>query len=177
MTATVATSRTARRVHAIDSRATWQRLDWAVVLATVALLTLGSLLVWSATAGNGALTGGERTAFVSKHVTNIAIGLVLAAVIAATDHRWVRIWAPIVYLGGVLGLALVLSPLGAVINGSRSWILIGGMSIQPAEFAKLGVVAGMSLLLAERAEARRERKSLRSWEVVATLALAAAPLL
>ena len=73
--------------------------------------------------------------------------------VAATDHRWVRIWAPVVYLGAIVGLALVLSPLGAVINGSRSWIVVGGMSIQPAELAKLGVVAGMALLLAEKTEA------------------------
>ena len=72
------------------------------------------------------------------------------ALVAATDHRWVRLWAPVVYLGAIVGLALVLSPLGAVVNGSRSWIMIGGLSIQPAEFAKLGVVVG------DRAAAGRE---------------------
>lgn len=175
MTATVSTSRTARRVHATDDRATWRRIDWVVVLSALALLSMGSLLVWSATAANESLTGGNGRGFVTKHVTNIAIGTGLAVVIAATDHRWVRIWAPVVYLGGIVGLALVLSPLGAVINGSRSWILVGGMSIQPAEFAKLGVVAGMALLLAERAEAHRARTALRSWEVVAALGIAAIP--
>ncbi len=175
MTATVATSRTARRVHATDDRAAWRRIDWVVVLSTLALLTLGSLLVWSATSQNEALTGGDSTAFVSKHATNITIGLTLAVAIAATDHRRIRIWAPLVYLGGIVGLAVVLSPLGAVINGSRSWILIGGLSIQPAELAKLGVVAGMALLLAERAEARRARSALRSWEVMAALGIAAIP--
>jgi rod shape determining protein RodA len=106
---------------------------------------------------------------------NFGIGLALAAAAALTDHRWVRIWAPVVYLGGVLGLVVVLSPLGAVINGSRSWILIGSMSIQPAELAKLGVVAGMALLLAERTEARRAAATLRGWDVVGALAIAAIP--
>ena len=50
--------------------------------------------------------------------------------------------------------------MGATINGSRSWILLGGMSIQPAEFAKLAVVIGMALLVAERTEG-----SLRTKEV------------
>ncbi|MBA2443723.1 MAG: rod shape-determining protein RodA [Nocardioidaceae bacterium] len=175
MTATVATSRTARRVHATEDRSTWRRIDWVVTLSTLALLVVGSLLVWSATAENEALTGGDSSAYLNKHLVNIAIGLTLAVVIAATDHRWVRIWAPAVYLCGIVGLALVLSPVGAVINGSRSWILVGGMSIQPAEFAKLGAVAGMALLLAERAEARRARSALRSWEVVAALGIAAIP--
>jgi rod shape determining protein RodA len=158
-----------------DSRSTWLRLDWVVIGSAAALLALGSLLVWSATANDATLTGGHPTAFLDKHVFNIAIGVVLATVIAATDHRWVRIWAPVVYLGGVLGLVLVLSPLGAVINGSRSWILVGGMSIQPAELAKLGVVAGLALLLAERTEARRTASSLRWTDVVAALAITALP--
>ena len=61
--------------------------------------------------------------------------------VAATDHRWVRILAPLVYVASVIGLVLVLV-MGTTINGSRSWIQLGGMSVQPAEFAKLAVVIG-----------------------------------
>ncbi len=174
-TLTTVTTRTSRRIHVTESRATWQRLDWLVVFSTAALLVVGSLLVWSATASNEALSGANHSPYIVRHLTNIAIGLALAALVAAIDHRWLRIWAPVVYLGGIVGLGLVLSPLGAVVNGSRSWILVGSMSIQPAEFAKLGVVAGMALLLAERTEARRAAASLRGWDVVAALGIAAVP--
>ena len=150
-------------------------MDWVVVTSGAALLAVGTLLVWSATASNEALTGGDSTMYVAKHLTNVAIGLVLAALIASADHRWVRIWAPIVYLAAIVGLALVLSPFGAVINGSRSWILIGGMSIQPAEFAKLGVVTGLALLLAEKTERRKGLRQLRDRDVVAALVFVAIP--
>jgi rod shape determining protein RodA len=175
MTATVSTTRTSRRVNVTERRSAWARLDWVVVTSTAALLAIGALLVWSATASNEALTGGDSTAYLSKHLTNVAIGVVLAFLIAATDHRWVRLWAPLVYVGAVVGLALVLSPAGAVINGSRSWILIGGMSIQPAEFAKLGVVAGLALLLAEKTELRKGLSHLRDRDVVAALLIVAVP--
>ncbi len=79
--------------------------------------------------------------------------------VAATDHRWVRILAPLVYVASVVGLVLVLA-MGVSINGSRSWIQLGGLSVQPAEFAKLAVVIGMALLVAERTEG-----SLRTTEV------------
>ena len=174
-TMTATTTRTSRRVNVTETRTTWQRMDWMLMLAAGAVLVMGSALVWSATANNEALTGGDSTAYITKHVTNIVVGVVLAFLIAATDHRWVRIWAPVVYLGAVVGLGLVLSPLGAVINGSRSWIMIGDMSIQPAEFAKLGVVAGMAMLLAEKTEIRRHSPRLRSTDVVATLVIAAVP--
>jgi rod shape determining protein RodA len=174
-TATVATTRTTRRVNVTDRRSVWVRMDWVVVFSGVALLAVGTMLVWSATASNEALTGGDSTMYVAKHLTNIAIGLVLAALIASADHRAVRIWAPLVYLAAIVGLGLVLSPFGAVINGSRSWLLIGGMSIQPAEFAKLGVVTGLALLLAEKTEHRRGLRQLRDRDVVAALVFVAIP--
>ncbi len=175
MTAAVATTRSTRRVNVTDTRTLWQRMDWMLVLTVAALLAVGSVLVWSSTASNDALTGGDSTAYVRRHATNVAIGLGLAFLIAATDHRWVRTWAPVVYLGAIVGLGLVLSPLGAIINGSRSWILVGGMSIQPAEFAKLGVVAGMALLLAEKTELRRHSHKLRTTDVIGALLIAAIP--
>ncbi len=175
MTSAPATSRASRRVNATDSRPTWMRLDWVVVCSSTALLALGTLLVWSATRSNEALTNGDSTMFVTKHLVNIAIGVVLATIVAATDHRWVRLWAPVVYLVAIIGLVLVLSPAGAVINGSRSWILVGGMSIQPAEFAKVGVLAGMALLIAEKTEARRGVGLLRGGDIVAALVLASVP--
>ena len=174
-TASMTTTRATRRVNVTDTRTTWQRMDWLLFFVAAALLAVGALLVWSATGSNEALTGRDSTAYIHKHVTNIGVGVVLAVLIAATDHRWVRIWAPVVYLGAVVGLALVLSPLGAVINGSRSWILLGGMSIQPAEFAKLGVVAGMALVLAEKTEIRRHGHRLRTADVVTALVIAAVP--
>ena len=72
-------------------------------------------------------------------------------VVMTTDHRWVRILAPVVYLASVAGLVLVLL-MGSTINGSRSWLTFGGLSIQPSEFAKLAVVVGHG---AVRGRARR----------------------
>ena len=60
--------------------------------------------MWSATAHRETLTGGDPRAYLSKQLVNVAIGLVLMALVIATDHRWVRILAPLVYLGSVVGL-------------------------------------------------------------------------
>ncbi|WP_395657546.1 rod shape-determining protein RodA [Nocardioides sp.] len=132
------------------------RLDWVLLLAVLGLVTLGTLLVWSATSHREDLTGGDPRAYLHKQLVNVAIGLVLMVVVTATDHRWVRIVAPLVYLGSICGLVLVLT-MGTTVNGSRSWLQLGGMSIQPSEFAKLAVVIGMALWVAERTEVRRQR--------------------
>ena len=118
-----------------------------------ALLTLSTLLVWSATSHRADLTGDDPTAYLRRQVVNIVIGLVLMTAVTLADHRWVRILAPVVYLASVAGLVLVLTN-GATINGSQSWLRVAGMSVQPSEFAKLAVVIGMALVLAERVQGR-----------------------
>ncbi|WP_445256933.1 rod shape-determining protein RodA [Nocardioides aurantiacus] len=145
------------RLSVARSRVVVPPLDWVLVGCAALIMTMGTLLVWSATATNDVLTGGDSTAYLHKHLVNVVIGLVLAAVVMATDHRWVRIVTPLVYAGSVIGLLLVLV-MGTTINGSRSWLMIGGLSIQPAEFAKLAVVIGMAMIVAERTENSRQRR-------------------
>ena len=147
-------------------------IDRILMLAVLCLLVLGTLLVWSATSHRDDLTGGDPTAYLRKQLVNVCIGLVLMVVVMATDHRWVRIVAPVVYLASIGGLVLVLT-MGTTINGSRSWIDLAGMSIQPSEFAKLAVVIGMALLVAERNEGRRTRVG--TAEVVGMLVIAGVP--
>ena len=158
---------------------TARRIDWLLLGAVGLLTTASCVLVWSATSHRDALTGGDGGLYLRKQLVNLIIGLVLMAVVWATDHRWIRIVTPLVYLGSIGGLVLVLTN-GATINGSRSWIDLGGMSLQPSEFAKLAVVIGMALVLAERTEGRwRTRVGLREslGDVVAMLLVAAVPTL
>ncbi len=152
------------------------RLDWVLVLAVAGLLVIGTVLVWSATASRDTLTGGDPDAYLKRQLVNIAIGVVLAVMILATDHRWVRILTPLVYVGSVVGLALVLA-MGTTINGSRSWLMLGGMSVQPAEFAKLAVVVGMALWVAERTEGSWKQRQVRHVDVLGMLGIAAVPAL
>jgi rod shape determining protein RodA len=148
-------------------------VDWLLMGAVLLLCLLGTVLVWSATSTRDDLTGGDPRAYLEKQVVNVAIGLVLMVLVMATDHRWVRILAPLVYAASVAGLVLVLT-MGSTVNGSRSWLMLGGLSIQPSEFAKLAVVIGMALVVAERYEGRW-RTRVGVVDVAAMLAVAAVP--
>ncbi|MCR1782681.1 rod shape-determining protein RodA [Nocardioides carbamazepini] len=134
-------------------RLQWGDLDLVLLGAVLLLSLLGCLLIWSATLERDHLTGGDTRAFLVKQAVNVVIGLGLMALVVVTDHRWVRILAPAGYLLAVGGLVLVLV-MGSTINGSRSWLMFGGLSIQPSELAKLAVVVGMALVVAERSEGR-----------------------
>lgn len=148
-------------------------VDLILLGAVLSLLVIGTLLVWSATAQRDVLTGGNPTAFLTKQLINIAVGLVLMVMVLATDHRLVRILTPLVYAAAVLGLVLVLV-MGSTINGSRSWLVVAGLSLQPSELAKFAVVIGMALFVAERAEGRW-RHQVGVVDVAGMLAIAGLP--
>ena len=86
-----------------------------------------------------------------RHVLNIIIGLLLSYGTTLIDYRLLRAYTPFVWGIGVLGLLAVLIPgIGSTINGARSWISFpGGFTLQPAELAKISVIIGMAMLLAE----------------------------
>ena len=90
------------RLSIARSRVAVPRLDWVLFGTAGLILTIGTLLVWSATSSNDILTHGDSTAYLHKHLVNIMIGLVLAAAVMATDHRWVRIVTPLVYVASVI---------------------------------------------------------------------------
>lgn len=159
-----------------DRRSTLWQVDWVLVFGVLGLSAVGSLLIWSATYQRTALTDGNQYAFLLRHALNFAIGLVLAVLAAVTDHRRVRMLAPVLYAASVVGLVLVLVPgVGAVINGSRSWIQLPWMSIQPSEFAKLAVIVGMALLIAEKGETNH--REARTIDIAQAIAVAAIPVL
>jgi rod shape determining protein RodA len=146
----------------------WLRLDWPLLLAALGLSLLGALLVWSATRH----TMGE--ALVRKHLLNTALGLVLCAGVSLVDYRGLRAYGPVLYVMSVLGLVAVLSPLGSTINGSHSWIVLpAGFSVQPSEFAKVALVVGLALLLAEKRDGEERPRHL---DVVLALVVAAVPM-
>jgi rod shape determining protein RodA len=159
----------------MDRRSTVWHVDWVLALSVVALSFIGAMLIWSATHNRTTLTEGNPHAFLIRHALNFAIGLVLAIGAAVTNHRRVRILAPVLYAASIVGLILVLVPgVGSTINGSRSWIQLPFMSIQPSEFAKLAVIVGMALLIAEKGEADRHEDA-RTIDVAQATAVAAVP--
>ena len=160
-----------RRLLAADSAL--HRVDLVLLGAVLLLCVFGAALVWSATRANSQLTGDDGTTYLQRHLVNLAVGLLLGAAIAAVRPRALRVATPVAYLISLLGLALVLSPLGRTYNGSHSWISLGGLSLQPAELAKVTLCLALALLLAER---RRLVPHPGGVDVALALAVAAIPI-
>lgn len=126
--------------------------DPLINIATLLLVIMGITLVYAATRDWFAANGQDPEYYLKRQIINVVIGAVLAYGATLIDYRILRAYTPILWGIGVLGLLAVLIPgLGSVVNGAQSWIsLPGGFQIQPAEIAKLTIIVGMALILAER---------------------------
>jgi rod shape determining protein RodA len=141
-------ARLARR--AVARKSPLRHLDWILLAAVLALSLAGTLLVWSATQPGLIHSGSDSRTYLMKQLLNIALGLVFMAAVALLDYRQLRLYAPVVYGISCLGLVVVLTPLGSIVNGAYSWIsLPGGFQVEPSEFAKLGIILTTAMIIGE----------------------------
>ena len=152
-----------------------RHMDWVLIAAVLALALIGTLLVWSATRAGLAQAGGNPNTYLEKQLLNVVIGLVLLIAVSLIDYRILRTYTPLVYAAACLGLLVVLSPLGATVNGAHSWIALpGGFQIEPSEFAKIGMILMLAVILGDL----RDRPSRPgALEVALALACGGLPLL
>ncbi len=150
--------------------------DKLLTFAVVGLLLIGTMLVYAGTREWFRSYGLDPEYYFKRHTLNIIIGGLLAYGTTLIDYRLLRAYTPIVWLAAVIGLIIVLIPgLGSEINGARAWIsLPGGFQLQPAELAKIAIIVGMAMILADREQSDKDPTDL---DVVKALAIAAAPVL
>jgi len=150
--------------------------DRWLALAAFGLLAFGTVLVYAATKSWFASQHLDPQYYLKRHVINICIGLAMAYGITLIDYRLLRAYTPIVWGLGVLGLLAVLTPgVGSTVNGAKAWIALpGGFQIQPAELAKISIILGISMVLAERNGIGSDPSDK---DVVKSLGVAAVPIL
>jgi rod shape determining protein RodA len=159
-----------------DRRSLFHGFDPVLTIVVGLLLFLGTLLVWAATRDWYARGGLDPQYYLKRHIINILIGAVLAYGVTVIDYRLLRAYTPILWGAAVLGLLIVLIPgLGTEKNGAKAWIALpGGFQIQPAEFAKVGIIIGMAMILSERSH---DSDKPSNKNVLQSLAVAALPVL
>ena len=111
--------------------------DPVLVGSALALSALGVLLVGAATQRHG-------VAFAARQLLWVAVGAAAMAATAMVDLAALRRRANLLYLAGLAGLALVLSPLGTATNGAQAWFSLGPLALQPAEVIKPVLVMALA---------------------------------
>jgi cell division protein FtsW len=125
--------------------------------AAIVLLSIGVVMVYSASAIVAADRFRDPYFFLKKQVFWAALGCLALWAALRTDYRRLERWTlPLLIVAGVLLILVLVPPLGQSINGTRRWIRVGPVSFQPAELAKLALVIFLAAFLARRHEVRHD---------------------
>lgn len=125
--------------------------DFAIFLATVGLVGIGIVMVFSSSYVKADQIYGDPYYFLKRQATWAALGLTAMLVTMNYDYWRLRRLARPMMVMAVLLLVIVLIPgVGREAGGARRWIGFGPLQFQPTEFAKLAMVVFLSAHLTER---------------------------
>ena len=118
--------------------------DRALIWVTLLLLAIGVVMVYSASiaiAEGSRITGNNAAHYLTRHTLFVLISLMAGAMAFQIPlHLWQRA-APFLFIIGLALLILVLVPgIGREVNGSRRWLSLFVINLQPSELMKLFAV-------------------------------------
>jgi len=128
----------------------WWTIDRWFLAAFMGLMLLGVVLSFAASPAVAERIGLDSFHFVTRQIIFMVPALVVMLLVSFLDARLVRRLALLMLVGSLVMMVAVLF-IGAEIKGSRRWLHLAGISIQPSEYMKPAFVVICAWLFAERA--------------------------
>ncbi len=122
--------------------------DFYIIFATLFLLGIGIVMVYSASAVFAMHKFGDAYYFTKRQFIFAILGIASMYVMMNIDYWTWKKWAKTGFLTSIALLVLVLL-IGKAVNGAKSWLGFGSFGIQPGEFAKFGVAAFLAMWLSD----------------------------
>src|SRR5215471_19512000 len=124
--------------------------DRVLFLATVLLVALSVVMVYSASAPMALERYGRASYFLIRQLMWSMLGLEMLGVVMRIDYRTYREPAFIWSCLAIVGFALVVVLFMPAVNNAKRWFGVGGIGVQPSELAKLAAVFFIAALLERR---------------------------
>lgn len=152
-----------------QSKKLFRPLDWPTILMYLALIVCGWISIYGATYDydmtDSVFSFATRT---GKQMVWIGAGLIIALVISLMDAKFYDMLANIFYFL-MIGLLIITPILAKDTKGSLSWIEVGSVKIQPAEFAKVATALALAKYMSKYGYKVKSLKDLL-WPAIILLA-------
>lgn len=133
----------------MESRGTndsvWKHIDWFTVAIYLVMIIAGVFSVYAACYNFGDVSIFDGAEYSGKQIRWVTLALVLALVLLLFDSRVYETYAYPIYLI-VLVIMLITLFVAPEIKGSRSWLVMGPLRFQPAEFGKFATALALAKL-------------------------------
>lgn len=127
-----------------------QNFDWGILGLTLALGSFGLFILYSAVSAE---TPAPQKIIFFKQLIWFACALVAMVVGFSFNYKLLDRWGQPLYLVCILLLIYVLF-FGKYIGGSRRWLIIGPVSIQPSELMKIAIIIALARYYSKDANTR-----------------------
>src|SRR5436190_6447488 len=120
--------------------------------ATLFLLAIGAVMVYSASSATSLLRGpGDPSFYLKRYVVFGLLGLIVLHVMSRHGLKLAKAFTPLLLVAGfVLTAAVRLPGVGVSVNGATRWLAAGPVQFQPSELLKLALILYAAQLLATR---------------------------
>ena len=114
-------------------------IDYTLLITVLLLLTIGLIMVLSASSPTSLSESGKSYKYFVKQATFAGLGLCAMAIISKIDYRFYKKFYKIAYIISIILLAAVLVA-GKTVNGAKRWIGTETLSFQPSELVKFCMI-------------------------------------
>ncbi|MBQ6262501.1 MAG: cell division protein FtsW [Clostridia bacterium] len=115
-------------------------VDKIMLALVILLVTLGAIMVFSASYPTGLSESGDGFKYLKKHLIYAGIGGVAMVLASFVPFRLYKRWGPIAVYGIAFVLLAAVLVIGTSEGEAKRWIYIGSFSVQPSEIMKIGLV-------------------------------------
>jgi len=145
------------------------RMDYGLAGGLIALGVTGVVMIYSATKQALVDAGDNPHYYVERQAFFVVLGIAAMYVVSRIDYRRYDIAATPLYVASLLGLAGVFV-VGRTALWAERWYSVGGIQIQPSEFAVLFLILALATFCARRSE------GIKMYDVMRILLMALVPL-
>jgi rod shape determining protein RodA len=132
----------------MDVRSALRHVDYVLLIAVLALIAYGVVMVYFATRND---VPGDGLYYARSQLVNVAVGFVGLVLVAAIDYEAYRRWQWALYSIAVASIAAVYV-VGTVTRGSRRWIELPFFNLQPSQLGLFLITVALSAYLVDRME-------------------------
>ncbi|HEX2052201.1 MAG TPA: putative lipid II flippase FtsW [Actinomycetota bacterium] len=130
-----------------------------LLLTALALVAVGLVMILSASSIQAYSEHGTSFSYFKRQMVGFGLGLAAMAVMARSDYRKLKPLArPLLTFNILLLVAVILPGIGSTRGGSSRWIIVGPVSIQPSEIAKLTLVLFVASILEAKGSRIRDAR-------------------
>lgn len=126
-----------------DKKSVWKSLDWVTVLLYLLLAVFGCLSIYGASYDFDHPGFFDFTQRSGKQVFWLGLAMCIAIFILLIDANNYFSWSFMIYFV-MIGLLMLTVAIAPETKGSRSWLVMGPLNIQPAEFAKFATAMALA---------------------------------